>query len=565
MRDMPLSEEQRRAVEATEGPVCIIAGPGSGKTYTIIERMAYLIDNGVPPREILTLTFTNKAAGEMRERFARRMASDLRTAPTIETFHAFALSVLRTHGARIGLTDIVLVSEKEERELTRTTAKQFAGISARDVRAMVTAIKNGKPLDTVREKGVVDAYARALRAMGKFDFDDIMLLTLRLFEEVPDVLEMYARTFTRIMVDEYQDTSVVQIRLLFLLAVCNRNICVIGDPDQAIYGFRGASPDAFERFEETYRDARVIRLTKNYRSRAHITAAAQSLLSKGSEAADADTVERVHCLTARSAAEEAKFIVSEIVRLTGGTDLLSARSDEHVYHLGDIAVTYRSHAVGKVLKDVFTQAGIPASVVGEISFFEWPEIRGMIELLRMRSVSKALSAEIAELFDEEQVHDLLEKKDLREKEAYGRLRSLLSFARTFDHLSPGEAKNALLTASEVSRPEEDLPLENMVTLLTAHAAKGLEFPIVFVAGAEDGIFPYLRDDTDVEEEKRLFYVAMTRAKERLYLTCSKERYVHGTKEMKQPSRFINMIAPRYIASRDIERKRKKRPPQTTLF
>ncbi len=564
-----LDPAQEAAVSALDGPVIITAGPGSGKTRVLVERVCRLAgEHRVAPERILAITFTNKAADEMRTRIAsvlhERQSPVNRPklpvtgyrSPVITTFHALAHALLREHGERIGVPpSFRVVDEKRARR------------------------------DTL--SGLV------------LDFDSLLPRALELLRTYEDVCARYRGRFDFILADEYQDTNALQSELLDLLATEHRNLCVIGDPDQAIYSFRGADPRHFASFTERYTDARVLKLDHNYRSTPAIVSIANACIGPCATPSVAQrtcaTLGVAHTATetqpcivsAPSDRAEALWIVRAIELEVGGADLL--RAGAGTYSFGDIAVIYRLHALAPLLEAALARAGIPFRTVGGIGFFERPEIRavlGHLSNLWTSDVQRADAQRSTRLSDivKEVTGRLMQKElSVRTHQPHDglyqgttrleleRLTELEGIASGYDDLPLADAVRALLARAELARPEDDRLSGECVTLLTAHAAKGLEFPVVFVAGVEEGLFPYLRPDEKndadrIAEEHRLLYVALTRAKERLFLSHAARRTLFGKTYAPKPSRFLQCL-PDELTERIVVQPFKKKPasPQARLF
>jgi superfamily I DNA/RNA helicase len=482
MNNMELDAEQRKAVETLTGPVCIIAGPGSGKTRVLTERIAALIQKGTPPQSILAITFTNKAAREMLERLQGRVNGEL---SHIKTFHAFTYDILKKHAALVGLS---------------------ADFSAPPI------------------------------------FDDLIPLTLRLFREQPHILAEHQNRFQHILVDEYQDTDEAQTELLDLLAAPRKNFCVVGDPDQAIYSFRGATPENFLSFTARYPDASTITLTRNYRSTKAIAGAASGFMQK-EKASDSNAQdELIQIVSTGSARQEAVFILRTIRALIGGGDHLdldrraASFSLGREYNLNEIAILYRLNAIGRSLAKIFSDAGIPFQLVGDKSLFEYKEVKDVLAHLRRAPFGTTVGDDLKTVIESGKFK-ALDNGTPEGAQKYDRLLELATLAAQFGDLSAADGRAELLKLAELSRPEEKYdPHKQAVTLMSVHAAKGLEFPVVFVAACEENVFPSPKADEN--EERRLFYVAMTRAKELLYLTHTAERMLFGKRLTGEPSRFL---------------------------
>lgn len=523
---MHLDPDQRKAVSAIQGPLCIVAGPGSGKTRVLVERIAHLVEHeGTAPESILAITFTTKAAREMRERVKERLGGSEKNLPYIGTFHAFAFDLLKEHGEQIGIPSDFSVAEENDKE------------------------KRDKERSTLT-------------------FDDLLIHAVALLEKHPNARALYQKKFKYLMVDEYQDTNAPQARLLELLAQKHRNLCVVGDPNQSIYGFRGAEPEHFYTFPQRYPSAAIIKLNKNYRSSKHIVEASDALIGRNtnnpirsswSERALSAPIRITH---AASASQEASFIVKTIQELIGGTEYeyLTRSDTSEQYHFSDIAVLYRLNAVGRFLEQSFARAALPFVVVGARSFFEHPEIVETLDKLKEMGAGEKTPLSGA-------LRTIVEKRAACNRPEI--LLELVVIATTYDHLSFPEAREKLFTDAALSSTEDDWrERQNAITLMSVHAAKGLEFPVVFIAGAEEGLFPYLKEgesDERLAEERRLFYVAMTRAKDRLYISHTSERVLFGKKLPAAPSRFLSEIPDEHVERKFLHNKLPRARLQKKLF
>lgn len=485
---MQLDRDQQQAVEIIDGPVLVDAGPGSGKTRVLVERVVRLVESGIPAENILALTFTNKATGEMRKRLEGRVSGNI----TISTFHALSYDILQEHGGRVGVEDIR--SEFDEATLS---------------------------------------------------FDDLLPLLHQLFLKHEDILHIYQDRFRYILVDEYQDTNEIQGKVLTLLGSQHGNVFVIGDPNQAIYGFRGATLRNFHSFSKYFPNPTHISLFTNYRSCPSISSASSLVLGKQG----LDVGPEVTIFSCASDRQEVSHILRAIKELVGGSDMQETdRGMEGSYSFGDIAVLYRLKSIGREFEKAFSSSGIPYQIVGEGSFFDRPEIQEALTLLQTYDFSKDVYAGLQKKYDDDT--DVGRRK-------YENILQLKTMILSYD--SPEE----LLRDALLSR-EEDEPLrENVVTLMTAHASKGLEFPVVFIPGVEEDLFPYARA-ADIDEEKRLLYVAMTRAKERLYITYAGRRMVYGKTLDRTPSRFLDALPENVIPHVVLKTKKNRKPQQHLL-
>ncbi|MFA5842278.1 MAG: ATP-dependent helicase [Candidatus Gracilibacteria bacterium] len=580
---MPLNSSQLQAIESDGGPTLIVAGPGSGKTTTLTLRIAYLIrENLAKPSQILALTFTQKAAKEITERVQTLQEFVGKESPMICTFHGLANTLIRENpGVVPGTQDFEIVSEGDQKNLVRELLKKapnafpaLEGLEVRDVLLALSRFKNGLNQGYAHPEmaGFAEVYQKELEAKNRLDFDDLLLKALQLLEGSEEILKRYQSRFLHILVDEYQDTNAVQDRLLHLLAGDRQNIFAIGDPDQAIYAFRGANRENFTNFQTRYPNSTLIRLNENYRCPHNVAKAAYAVIQNNPNRLGEfpvtikETVEPVQIIAAENHYEEESFVVKTIQSLIEGTD--------HEYTWKDIVVLYRTHSVGESLAQAMDHAGIPYERVGEASFFDHKEIREFLEKVKARhnwgginavSTTKTLSGHLQELMTEFGLRN----------ERYDLLLELLNWATAYNDLPVREAFDALLADAALTKSDEDWANQNKdaVRLMTFHAAKGLEFPVVFLAGLEDGVVPYLKHESTpdhLEEERRLFYVGMTRAMDRLYLSYAKERTLYGEKTVMQPSRFLeeipsDLVEVKALVARERRKLKKEEELQPTLF
>jgi DNA helicase-2/ATP-dependent DNA helicase PcrA len=628
-----LNPVQAEAVLHVEGPVLIVAGAGSGKTRALTHRIAYLIrEQGLSPYAILAITFTNKAAREMAERVEELLGGRIAKGMWILTFHSACARILRREHAHLGLPSSFSIYDEGD------TERLIAGV-LRDLnldvkryppRAMSAAI--GKAKDHVLSATefadaagnfyeqtiarVYLAYEERKRAAGALDFDDLIFETVRLFREHPEVLEHYQERFRFILVDEYQDTNRAQYQLVNQLAAKYRNVCVVGDADQGVYSWRGATIQNLLDFERDYPDAQVFLMEQNYRSTSNILALANALIEHNLQRkpkslwTETEGGELAVRFRADNEHEEALFVAEETHRL----------AEEEGHRFADVAIFYRTNAQSRVLEDVFMRSGTPYKVIGGVRFYQRKEIKDVLAYLRLlvnpqdvisarrvintpkRGIGDttvaalegfALTQEIAFLEACRRVDEiptlqarakgavagfvgvmdtlqaafdsgarpqrmieaaatesgyLLELETDRTVEAEGRIeniRELGGVAAEFEERNPqGGLSDFLETVSLVGEQDEYDEESGSVTLMTLHNAKGLEFPVVFIIGLEDGIFPHYRsmgDQAQLEEERRLMYVGVTRARERLYLTHAWSRSLFGQTSYNPPSRFLGEI------------------------
>lgn len=561
---MNLNTEQKKVIETNKNSICVLAGPGSGKTHSIIERIAHVIETEKMPRErILAVTFTNKAANEMRSRIKTRCGAPL---PAIFTFHALALKIIKENDHALDLNpNWQIIEEKEQQKIVNEIVKK-SKCKIKNPLLAITQSKTCRKKDKKNDDFLTE-YARILKEKNMIDFDDVLLHAKKLLEAEADIRDRWNKKYKHIIVDEYQDTNPIQAQILKLLSTEDTVVCVVGDPHQAIYSFRGATLQNFFVFKDEYADTETIELKKNYRSTDILVKAGNALQKRNLEADTTRTGERIKVFEAENPQNEAYFIVKTIKELIGGIDLNTYKNNEQNYHMDDIAVLYRTNMFGRELEKTFIQNSIPYKLIGARTLFDYPEIKEILEKVKKIEIELPLKELIESIIKK---YGLKEKYDTTKKgkKIYDRILALKNHIALLNHLNPKEAKEALLTESKLFRPEDEEQEINKVTLLTAHAAKGLEFSVVFIAGAEEGFFPYYTEETtisneDFEEEKRLFYVALTRAKEKVFITWSKTRTVFGQTTKRSPSRFLSQIPPECIEV--IRQEKKKKSSQMKLI
>jgi DNA helicase-2/ATP-dependent DNA helicase PcrA len=592
----PLNDDQRAAATCTDQSVIIVAGPGTGKTRTLTVRLAHLVTTkGVAPEAILAITFTNKAAAEMKERLEGLLGQTIANRMTIRTFHAFGALVLREVGEAIGISPtFAICSEEDRRTLLKGLLPDQREKVVNQRLDMISTAKNAlllpdsaalsSTLQTDADFGdLYGRYQAALRTNRLLDFDDLLLQTVQLFEREPAILQQYQERFRWLAVDEYQDINLAQYRLLRLLTPLTTNLCAIGDPDQAIYGFRGANRAYFLQFQADFPEAKRLHLNRNYRSTQTILDAAMQVINGSADREQAlaiwsDFVDqtKLEIHSAPTDKAEAEQVVHQIEQLVGGTSYFSLDSgrtsgaETTTRDFGDFAVLYRTSAQSRLLEEAFHRSGIPYQIVGQTPLVEYKEIRLILAYLW-------LTVNPTAAFYQEQVYANARRKDLAQIGAFlPRLRTLAgegavtSLVETVQHFLQSELgtefteaqtqRIAQLTRRAVAFAErlpaflEAMvlqnevdhyhPLADRVTLMTLHAAKGLEFPVVFIVGCEEGLLPYqlAGRESDVEEERRLFYVGMTRAQQKLILLHAKRRVLFGQATQNPLSRFVNDIA-----------------------
>jgi DNA helicase II / ATP-dependent DNA helicase PcrA len=623
-----LNPAQREAVLTTEGPLLVVAGAGSGKTRVLTYRVAHLISAcGVQPNEILAITFTNKAAGEMRERL-EALLGPLARAIWILTFHAACGRILRREAARLGYkSNFTIYDQADQVRLTKQCLEELDRDPKRfvpgGIHAQISSAKNQligpddylSRVSSFYDQTVADVYRlyqKRLHDSNAVDFDDLLLLTVEVLERFPEALRRWQKAFRYVLVDEYQDTNHAQYRLLQLLAGKHRNLMVVGDPDQSIYAFRGADIRNILEFERDFPETRVIPLEQNYRSTNTILRAANSVIANNRERKEKNLWSElgeglpVHVIEVEDEHAEARFVAAEIAALV-----------EEGYSADEIAVFYRTNAQSRVLEDVLVRQGIAYQVIGGPRFYERAEIKDLIaylqvldnpfdavslqrianrprrgigdaSLARLRSYAdgRGISLFEALAYPEEagigaaplrnvsalrtllvslqaaaqdvSVPDLIEAvlersgyKDAlvaeRTIEAQGRLENLQELVGVGrEYVQQASEPNLSGFLQEISLYSDQDAMrgeQSLVTLMTIHNAKGLEFKAVFVIGMEEGIFPHIRsiEEQGVEEERRLAYVGMTRAEERLVLTHATSRSLWGSRTFNLPSRFLDEL------------------------
>ncbi|MGD6845819.1 DNA helicase PcrA [Rossellomorea aquimaris] len=628
-----MNPEQAEAVKATEGPLLIMAGAGSGKTRVLTHRIAYLmVEKGVNPYNILAITFTNKAAREMKDRIHNILggASDN---IWISTFHSMCVRILRRDIDRIGMNrNFTILDSTDQQSVIKAILKE-KNIDPKkfDPRSLLGSISSAKnelttPEELSKQVGgyydqvvsdVYTEYQKRLRKNQALDFDDLIMTTIQLFQRVPEVLEFYQRKFQYIHVDEYQDTNRAQYMLVKLLASRFQNLCVVGDSDQSIYRWRGADIANILSFEKDYPRATVIFLEQNYRSTKRILQAANEVIQKNSNRkpknlwTENHDGEKISYFRADTEQTEAQFVTGKIKEMT--------ESGKRKY--SDFAILYRTNAQSRVMEEVLLKSNIEYSIVGGIKFYDRKEIKDILAYLRLisnpdddislirvinvpkrgvgatsvdkiaryaqdhdismfRALEEAdfigLSPKITKAVIEfkemvkgytamqeylsvtELVEEILEKsgyidmlKAEKSIESQSRLENLdefLSVTKSFEQSNDDKSLVAFLTdlalVADIDKLDEDDQPKDSVILMTLHAAKGLEFPIVFLMGMEEGVFPHSRslmEEDEMEEERRLAYVGITRAEEQLYLTNAQMRTLFGQTKMNPVSRFIQEI------------------------
>jgi len=574
-----LNIEQQNAVKATDGPMIILAGAGSGKTRVLTYKVIYLIQKkNIDPSNILMVTFTNKAANEMKERIVKLCGDSFK--PTIGTFHSICAKILRIEGKHIGFSEKFTIYDTQDSVDAVKEAMARANVSTKDfkpysVLSTISQAKNqmisdleylnlarGYFQETVSK--IYPFYQRILKENNAVDFDDLMGRTLELFDKNPDILKKYQEKYKYILVDEYQDTNKAQYILTKRLSQRWKNICVVGDFSQSIYSFRGANFQNLITFKTDFNNVQTFHLSQNYRSTQIILDSAYSVISKNTSHpvlklwTENAQGEKIITFEAQNEHNEAEFIISQIVNLG-----LEPR---------DVAVLYRTNAQSRVIEEVFLHHGVPYTLVGGTRFYERKEIKDIIAYLRvidnekdnisfkrLEKIGKTRLKkfmEFMETFEKDKAStiDTLDKVleatgylslyDPKEEEDLGRLeniKELRSVAIEFPNLSGFLENISLVEQQQLTDNPINGDKSNAVTFMTLHSAKGLEFPIVFMVGMEEGIFPHSRslmEKSELEEERRLCYVGITRAKQKLFMTYSKRRLIYGQQSSNTLSRFI---------------------------
>ena len=611
-----LNEQQIKAVKHIDGPCLVIAGAGSGKTKVLTTRIAYLMEQGISDTNILAITFTNKAAKEMRERLNVMVPG---TRVFVGTFHSFGLKIIRENLELLGMDKNFTILDSDDvlsliKKIMKDLGMDIKEISPYFVRNKISFIKNelltdallDKYFNTEVEKKVIEIYHEYLKVLKKnnsVDFDDLLKLPVELFKRNSDVLERYQEHYQYILIDEYQDTNEVQYKLSKMLADKYKNIFVVGDPSQSIYGFRGANFRNILDFEKNFKNTEVIKLEQNYRSTKNILDAANSVIKNNKERKEMELYStlgdgvKVKYLRSYDEKHEIALIVDEIKKLL-----------KEGYTYQDIAIFYRTNAQSRNVEEVLLKNGFPYKVVGSYYFYNRKEIKDLLCYLRLinntnddvslrrvintpkrkignksvldlerradaagismfdaidsgkelefKNIILELQQDALNLSLTELIDDVLDKSGLKRElesehtlEADLRLENLMEFksitasyeART-GSVNLGDFLDEISLIADISEHQDD---DNVITLMTLHSAKGLEFPIVFITGMEEGIFPhqnaFLEGDAGIEEERRLCYVGFTRAKERLYLTNARKRMLYGKTTSNAPSRFISEI------------------------
>lgn len=583
-----LNKEQKEAVTYTKGPLLVLAGAGSGKTKVLTHRVACFIEKGlIKPENALLLTFTNKAASEMKERILKLLDSKLQIMAS--TFHSFCAKVLRIDGEYIGIPkNFVIYDDSDQKETVKEIMEELnISTDQFNPNSILNGISEAKNMmlspaeyvNFVRSEWqemaakVYVEYEKRLKEAGALDFDDLLIKTVVLFKEVPEVLEKWNKRLTHIFVDEWQDTNKIQYALTRLLVGKGKNITAVGDASQSIYSWRGADYRNINYLMRDYPNIKIINLEQNYRSTGNILSAANLVISKNTSHpmlklwTEKESGNKIKLYSAKNGFDEADFVVDEI------KTLVKYSKDKLNYK--DIAILYRTNAQSRVLEEAFLHGGIPYMLVGGVKFYDIKEIKDVLAFIRYLTnpkdkVSKTRIEKIGirrfeklETFRTENpdlsglttldiLDVVIQKTDylaLFQKETeeniarLENLKELRSVATEFPVVTEFLENVTLVETSQDSSKHvsKNLQERNSVTLMTLHAAKGLEFPIVFIVGMEEGLFPHSRslmDSSQMEEERRLAYVGITRAMNQLYLIYANSRLYFGERISNPPSRFI---------------------------
>ena len=627
---MALNEMQQQAVDCTEGPLLILAGAGSGKTTVLVNRVQHIIEDGLAlPWQVLAITFTNKAAGEIRERLVNAIGEEASSIWAF-TFHSCCARILRRFGERLGYSNHFTIYDTDDQKRVMKHCQKSLGLTDKIIhhKSILNEISSAKDslIDPIEYKKVsmndfrkakiadcYELYQKELLKSVAMDFDDIIFNTVKLLQENDDVRELYQKQFRYVMVDEYQDTSHAQYVLVSLLADGYKNICVVGDDDQSIYRFRGATIENILSFEQQYKNARVIRLEQNYRSTQNILDGANAVISNNKNRKGkslwtaAGAGNKIILNTVNSEADESTFIADEILKNVNEGRKMS-----------DHAVLYRMNAQSRNLEITLTKSGIPHKIIGGNRFFDRKEIKDIISYFAVinnpadnvrlqriinvpkRGIGDTMFANVLEIstglgisaFEVCERSDEFQKtlRSAQKLQAFTAmikhfqklleenmplsdlLQEIISETKYFDYLAEDpeteeDRKNNINELSSMfikyQEEEEDFELsdfledvalvsdidsynadDDCVVLMTLHSAKGLEFPVVFIPGMEEGIFPgnqSIYSEDDLEEERRLAYVGITRAREKLYLINARQRMLYGTTNRNMASRFIREI------------------------
>lgn len=634
MSNKQLNVRQKEAVETLEGPLLIIAGAGAGKTKTLTHRILNLIKNGVQPSKILAITFTNKAAKEMRERVFELIRQDkslnlpisFAERPFISTFHSLGVHIIKENSILLGIPRHFTIYDRGDSKRAIKNAMEKVGLDPKqyDPGAILNAISrekgDGITLSTYKNDKkeyfqkiagqVWEKYEETLIKEKSLDFDDLLLKTAVLLKQKPEIRNKYSSIWNYIHIDEYQDTNRVQYEIATLLSEKHKNICVVGDIDQNIYSWRGANIENILNFEKEYPESKVITLEENYRSTQTILTAANNVIKKNVVRREKNLFtknsegEKIELIVSYSEQDEARLVTEKT------QDLIKKGTSAR-----EIAVLYRANFQSRVLEEAFLNKNIPYQVLG-VKFFERKEIKDVLSFIRAslnresvgdlvriinippRGIGKAtilkvvasqentlspsLKNKIHQFFNlldqiknialkerpstlikyiirETGMENLYKNGTEEEQEKLENLRELVTVASQYDALPPGEAIEKLLENAALATDQDDLEKDHdAVKLMTVHASKGLEFDYVFITGLEEDLFPHQKSDrgevsqSDFEEERRLFYVALTRARKKVFLSYAELRTIYGSQKFNIPSNFILDIGDEHLEQKDNE-------------
>ncbi len=637
-----LNDKQKEAVLYNEGPLLIIAGAGAGKTKTLTTKIAYLIEEcHVSPYNILAITFTNKAAKEMKERLFRQIGDDTKKLQ-VSTFHSFGLKLLKENFSVLGYDrNFVIMDSDDSLTVVKKIIKDMGydpkNYNPRAIRNSISSCKNEMTTPSMYERYAVSEYEKVVKEIyekyedklyknNSVDFDDLLLLPIRLFKKYPDILEKYQDLYQYILIDEYQDTNEAQYILTKLLSEKNRKITCVGDDSQSIYSFRGANFKNILNFEKDYKDAKTILLEQNYRSTSTILDAANQVIKNNKMKKEKNLWtargigEKIKYYRAFNEKDEASYVAKKIINLINqGVDYK------------DIAVLYRTNAQSRVIEEEMLKENLPYRVVGSINFYSRREIKDLLAYLRLihnrkdnvsllrvintpkrgiglktiENLTKKADEENISIYDAitsgkelefkniieklkiiqedltltELIDKVLDASGLRQElesektlEAEVRLENLEEFKSITKDFEEREGlislEDFLLETSLVSDVEEYRNDPNRISLMTVHSVKGLEFNHVFVIGLEEGIFPHmnsLMENSEIEEERRLMYVALTRAKDDLYLINARRRTLFGNEQINPSSRFLGEISKDLLEMEEEEKKEEKKIEVGEMF
>jgi len=628
-----LNQKQKQAVQTTEGPVLILAGPGSGKTRVLTHRLAYLIQNNISPQNILAVTFTNKAADEMKKR-VQKLLENKSSAPFIGTFHSFCLRILKKQINKLGhKRTFVIYDDQDQLKLMKKIVKESdinkEQFQPKKILSIISALKSELIHCSTYEENAQEyfektiskaykAYQEKLKKNNALDFDDLIMMTVDLLKQFPEILEKYQEKFKYILVDEYQDTNPAQYQLIRLLAEKYKNLCVVGDDAQSIYSFRSADFRNILNFEKDFPKAKVITLDQNYRSTQNILDAASEIITK-------NIYQKPKKLWTENSAGPPISVIGTWNEETEA-ELIVEKIKEFLkqdFKLNDFTVFYRTNAQSRALEESFIKNNVPYKLIGSIKFYQRKEIKDVIAYLKFidnndlasleriinvpgRGIGKMTLEKIADqginkiskinpgvksfcnliketkkialekplseliklILKETKYKNYLKKiygdnlirENIPEDEArWENIEELIRVSKDYDKTKPSQGLKEFLEKTALfSDTDEIKEQKEVVHLMTLHTAKGLEFSVVFIIGCEEGILPHSRSllsPLDVEEERRLFYVGITRSKKHLYLIFSQTRSSWGGKEANPPSRFLTEIPEELINFEETEDKK----------